>query len=83
MTDVSSERRTATAQYIEDMLVELRTMAQNIDADVLVYLLEMSIIEANDVKLGRMTPGRKKSSSAGAQSISAEQLANLYMAQKA
>lgn len=83
MTDVSSERRTATAQYIEDMLVELRTMAQNIDADVLVYLLEMSMIEANDVKLGRMTPGRKKSSAEGAQSITAEQLANLYMVQKA
>lgn len=34
--------------YIEDMLNNLRMMAQSTDCQVLVYLLEMAVIESRD-----------------------------------
>lgn len=77
------ERHAATASYIEDLLTELRTMGQNINADFLVYLIEMAIHEANTIKKGSMTPGRARTPINQMQkSLSAEQLASLYMTGK-
>ncbi len=84
MTNVSNERRTATASYIEGMLIELRTMGQQVNADFLVYLLEMAIIEADDIKRGQMTAGRKRNTVDGSiQSITAQEMAELFMAENA
>lgn len=35
-------------QYIEDMLCNMRVMAKSTDSQVLVYLLEMAVLESRD-----------------------------------
>lgn len=35
-------------QYIEDMLRDMRVMAKSTDSQVLVYLLEMAVLESRD-----------------------------------
>ncbi|MFK4825666.1 hypothetical protein ACI0FM_12865 [Paenochrobactrum sp. BZR 588] len=35
-------------QFIEDMLCDMRIMAKSTDCHVLVYLLEMAVIESRD-----------------------------------
>ncbi len=35
-------------QYIEDMLRNMRVMAKSTDSQVLVYLLEMAVLESRD-----------------------------------
>lgn len=83
MTTLSGERQIATASYIADLLTELRTMGQQINADFLVYLIEMAIHEAESVKNGCMSPGRKSTPIQNMpKSLSAEQLASLYMTGK-
>lgn len=55
------ETNCATADYIYEMLKELRTMSQKIDEDFLVYLLEMASMEASDIANGQGTRARQAS----------------------
>ncbi len=42
-------QRSKTASYMEEMLVELRTISKDMEADFLTYLLNMALIEASDL----------------------------------
>lgn len=81
MASKSGHTRAATATYISEMLKELRTMGQQIDADFLVYLIEMASIEASDVARGKETGGRVVTAVVEkAPTPSADELAELFMA---
>ncbi|MEM9677220.1 MAG: hypothetical protein AAF890_04105 [Pseudomonadota bacterium] len=45
----NTDRSAATAAYMADMLSELRAMGQREDWPMLVYLLEMAIVEAHAI----------------------------------
>lgn len=47
-----AKQRTATLDYIQSMLGELRTMAITERMDMLVYLIEMAYVEAGDILRG-------------------------------
>jgi len=47
--DTTTSRSAATAAYMADMLSELRAMGQKEDWAMLVYLLEMAIVEAHAI----------------------------------
>lgn len=46
------KKRTETLDYIQSMLGQLRTMAENERCDMLAYLIEMAYVEASDVVRG-------------------------------
>jgi hypothetical protein len=46
------KKRTETQDYIQSMLGQLRTMAENERCDMLAYLIEMAYVEASDVVRG-------------------------------
>lgn len=47
------KRRTDTLDYLQQMLGELRTMAEGERYDMLAYLIEMAYIEASDIIRGQ------------------------------
>ncbi len=47
------KRRTDTLDYLQQMLGELRTMAEAERYDMLAYLIEMAYIEASDIIRGQ------------------------------
>jgi len=80
MASKSGDTIGATAHYIETMLMELRTMSQGINTDMLTYLLEMAMVEASDVASGKISAGRTETkviTKAG--KPDAEELAALFM----
>ncbi len=80
-TSSAGMTRIASAGYIENMLVELRTIGQNYDLDFLVYLLEMATIEASDIANGKGTAPRIETKVfKKPQPIGAEEMASLFMA---
>ena len=73
--------RIASAGYIENMLVELRTIGQQNELDFLVYLLEMATIEASDIANGKGTAPRKETKVfKKPQPIGPDELASMFMA---
>ncbi len=60
MASKSGDTVCATAHYIESMLMELRTMSQSNNCDMLTYLLEMAMIEASDIASGKTSVGRRE-----------------------
>lgn len=48
-----SRRRADTLDYLQQMLGELRTLAEAERYDMLAYLIEMSYIEASDIIRGQ------------------------------
>mgnify|MGYP000901052548 CR=1 FL=1 len=49
MKEMSSGERAATAEYIEDILIELKSMSLAMDCDFLGYLLGMAEEEAGNI----------------------------------
>ena len=49
MTDSTGASRSETLTYIDSMLIELRKMGQSIDEVLLVYLIELAMIEVSDL----------------------------------
>lgn len=47
------KRRTDTLEYVQQMLGELRAMAEAERCDMLAYLIEMAYIEASDIIRGQ------------------------------
>jgi len=81
MATTTGMTRASCASYIENMLIELRTMGQKNDCDFLVYLLEMATIEASDIASGKGTAPRKETRVIEKpEPIGAEELASLFMA---
>ncbi len=81
MATKSGGTQAATASYIENMLIELRTMGQQIECDFLVYLLEMSAMEASAIAKGVGSTGRTQSRVVEKpKTVSADELATLFMA---
>ena len=81
MATTAGTTRAATAHYIEGMLIELRTIGQNIDSDFLVYLLEMAAIEASDIASGKGTGARQETIVVDKRkTVGADELASLFMA---
>ncbi|MDD9909986.1 MAG: hypothetical protein OXR62_09870 [Ahrensia sp.] len=58
MQDPQSSPR-QTANYIEEMLVELGSMSRAANTPVLTYLLEMAEAEAADIASGRTLPANQ------------------------
>ncbi|MDN2564743.1 hypothetical protein N1F89_00765 [Aquibium sp. A9E412] len=52
MTDQQERRRTATLDYMQAMLGQLRGMAEAERCDMLAYLIEMAYVEAGDILRG-------------------------------
>lgn len=48
----SNQRRTATLDYMQSMLGQMRTMAAAERCDMLVYLVEMAYLEVSDIIRG-------------------------------
>ena len=46
------KRRTDTLEYVQQMLGELRAMAEAERCDMLAYLIEMAYVEASDIIRG-------------------------------
>lgn len=80
MAAVDENKRVETAQFIKSMLIELRTMGQASQCDMLVYLLEMAMMEAADIAAGKGSQGRRHTPASGKPvAPTARQLAALYM----
>jgi len=58
MNQMSGGERAATAEYIEEVLTELKTMGVKMECDFLVYLLGMAKDEAANISHNQMTPNR-------------------------
>lgn len=52
MRQVFTTRRTASLDYLQSMLGQLRTMAEAERCDMLAYLIEMAYVEASDIVRG-------------------------------
>jgi len=83
MASISQHRRVMIAKYVVEMLAELRSMGKQINADVLVYLLEMAMIEASAVAK-EAAPGidAQKLDETVVGETPAEKLAQLHLAGK-
>ena len=53
MNNNAAASQLETIGFIESMLSDLRQMGQSIDARFLVYLIELAMIEASDIKTGK------------------------------
>ena len=49
--------RVEVAEYMQSILLELRTMAREADCGFLTYTLELALIEASDVAAGKVPVG--------------------------
>lgn len=53
MFHVQNGKPTDTISFMQAMLGELRTMAEQERCDMLAYLIEMAYVEATDIQRGR------------------------------